>query len=88
MDLKKEFDIKRLKKIKFYLLSGGGICQGKWDSFPNTYLNLAVEPGLKFFPFKSNPNMAFKFGLSGHFLRGVTHLRHSDNTYTTTSGFR
>ncbi|MFC2142492.1 hypothetical protein ACFLR7_06125 [Acidobacteriota bacterium] len=72
---------KRLSIIKIYMSSGAGLSFGAWSYWPDVYYNFTIEPGLKFYFFKSNPNIAFKLGFSAHYLRGTKKLTYSDDKY-------
>jgi hypothetical protein len=57
----------RLKNAQFYLLGGGGISSGDWESFDGRYFNFVAGTGVKIY-FKSDSKFAINSGGTFHHL--------------------
>ncbi len=65
----------RLGNAQFYLLGGGGISSGDWESFDGLYVNFVAGTGVKIY-FKSGSKFAINLGGTFHHLLDPEELWH------------
>jgi hypothetical protein len=66
-DLNGVLNYLRLKNVQFYLLGGGGISSGDWESFDGLYFNFMAGTGVKIY-LKSDSRFAINLGGTFHHL--------------------
>ena len=59
-------NIFKLKNLGFYLLAGGGLSNGEWQSFDGVYFNFMAGSGFKIFLSGTGSGMAITLGGSFH----------------------